>query len=127
MQQSYNFCHDLPTSSLPELGRILVTGTTGYIGGRLVPELLARGYQVRAMVRGSAPEVIKQCLRQKRHHRFLRPVTRIGGKEGWFRSNFLWLIRGWCARILMGVGVSRARTKKLRHAAQQRWYRLLAC
>jgi uncharacterized protein YbjT (DUF2867 family) len=57
MQQSYNFCHDLPTSPLPELGRILVTGATGYIGGRLVPELLERGYRVRAMVRGIAPEV----------------------------------------------------------------------
>src|SRR5699024_1224803 len=29
----------------------LVTGATGYIGGRLVPELLAAGYRVRAMAR----------------------------------------------------------------------------
>jgi uncharacterized protein YbjT (DUF2867 family) len=29
----------------------LVTGATGYIGGRLVPELLARGYQVRCAAR----------------------------------------------------------------------------
>ena len=29
----------------------LVTGATGYIGGRLVPELLARGYRVRVMTR----------------------------------------------------------------------------
>ncbi|MBO2447903.1 SDR family oxidoreductase [Actinomadura barringtoniae] len=29
----------------------LVTGATGYIGGRLVPELLAAGYRVRCMVR----------------------------------------------------------------------------
>jgi uncharacterized protein YbjT (DUF2867 family) len=29
----------------------LVTGATGYVGGRLVPELLARGYGVRVMVR----------------------------------------------------------------------------
>lgn len=48
------FCHDLPTKPLPFLGRILVTGASGYIGGRLIPELLARGYRVRAMVRGSA-------------------------------------------------------------------------
>ncbi len=31
-------------------------GPSGYIGGRLVPELLARGYQVRAMVRAASPE-----------------------------------------------------------------------
>ncbi len=31
--------------------RILVTGATGYIGGRLVPLLLERGYQVRCLVR----------------------------------------------------------------------------
>src|SRR5689334_23613684 len=29
----------------------LVTGATGYIGGRLVPELLAAGYRVRVMSR----------------------------------------------------------------------------
>lgn len=31
--------------------RVLVTGVTGYIGGRLVPQLLAAGYRVRAMAR----------------------------------------------------------------------------
>ena len=30
---------------------VLVTGATGYIGGRLVPRLLARGHLVRCMVR----------------------------------------------------------------------------
>ncbi|MEE9443788.1 MAG: SDR family oxidoreductase [candidate division Zixibacteria bacterium] len=48
------FCHDLPTNPLPFLGRILVTGASGYIGGRLIPELIARGYRVRAMVRGAS-------------------------------------------------------------------------
>ncbi|CAN5695464.1 SDR family oxidoreductase [soil metagenome] len=33
---------------------VLVTGATGYIGGRLVPELLAAGYQVRCLVRTPA-------------------------------------------------------------------------
>jgi uncharacterized protein YbjT (DUF2867 family) len=31
--------------------RALVTGATGYIGGRLIPELLAAGHEVRAMAR----------------------------------------------------------------------------
>ena len=30
---------------------VLVTGVTGYIGGRLVPELLKAGYAVRALAR----------------------------------------------------------------------------
>jgi uncharacterized protein YbjT (DUF2867 family) len=31
--------------------RCLVTGATGYVGGRLVPHLVARGHDVRAMAR----------------------------------------------------------------------------
>ncbi len=33
--------------------RVLVTGATGYIGGRLVPRLLAAGYDVRCLARAS--------------------------------------------------------------------------
>ncbi len=33
---------------------VLVTGVTGYIGGRLVPRLLQAGYRVRVLLRGSA-------------------------------------------------------------------------
>ena len=53
------FCHDLTSTPCPEIGTVLVTGASGYIGGRLVPELLARGYRVRAMVRAHSPEYVK--------------------------------------------------------------------
>ena len=33
---------------------ILVTGATGYVGGRLVPKLLDAGYRVRCLVRDPA-------------------------------------------------------------------------
>jgi uncharacterized protein YbjT (DUF2867 family) len=34
--------------------RLLVTGATGYVGGRLLPELLSRGHTVRALARNPA-------------------------------------------------------------------------
>jgi uncharacterized protein YbjT (DUF2867 family) len=49
-------CSELPTSPAIEQGAIMVAGATGYIGGRLVPELIGRGYKVRVMVRAESPE-----------------------------------------------------------------------
>lgn len=49
------YCYDLPTQPATE-NKILVTGSTGYIGGELIPELVARGYQIRVMVRSFLPE-----------------------------------------------------------------------
>ncbi len=46
-----SFCKDLPSVPNPEIGIVLVSGATRYIGGRLVPELIGRGYNVRVMVR----------------------------------------------------------------------------
>ena len=51
IQENDHFCDELCSSPQPALGTILVTGATGYVGGRLVPELLARGYRVRVLVR----------------------------------------------------------------------------
>lgn len=50
---------DLPTSPIPEVGKVLVTGASGYIGGRLVPQLLGRGYEVRIMVRKKSSDYRK--------------------------------------------------------------------
>ncbi len=47
---------DLPTTPFHDDRLILVTGANGYIGGRLIPELLDRGYRVRIMVRKNSPE-----------------------------------------------------------------------
>ncbi|MEI6165799.1 MAG: DUF2867 domain-containing protein [bacterium] len=54
------YCLDLPTQPRPGAGPILVTGGTGYIGGRLIHELLARGYTVRVMVRKASPEHVER-------------------------------------------------------------------
>lgn len=54
------YCSDLPTLPQPDVGKILVTGGTGYIGGRLIHELIARGYTVRVMVRKSSPEHVER-------------------------------------------------------------------
>ena len=48
-------CHDLPSQRRTDIGKVLVTGASGYIGGRLVPELLARGYSLKVMVRAASP------------------------------------------------------------------------
>ena len=39
---------------MPSPKLILVTGATGYVGGRLVPRLIEAGYRVRVLVRDPA-------------------------------------------------------------------------
>lgn len=53
---AYHYCHILPTIPNPSRGLILVTGGTGYIGGRLIPQLQVRGYMVRVLTRDDCPE-----------------------------------------------------------------------
>ena len=50
------YCFDLPIKPRPEIGKILVSGGTGYIGGRLVRELMIRGYAIRVLVRSESPD-----------------------------------------------------------------------
>ncbi|MCJ7526366.1 MAG: DUF2867 domain-containing protein, partial [Candidatus Aminicenantes bacterium] len=38
-----------------------------------------------------------------------KSVCQIGGKTGWFHSNFLWRMRGLLDRLLMGIGTTRGR------------------
>ena len=40
-----------PSERVPRERLILVSGATGYVGGRLVPRLLAAGHRVRCLVR----------------------------------------------------------------------------
>jgi len=47
----------IPSSTTDRPLRCLVTGATGYVGGRLVPELLAAGHRVRVMTR--SPERLR--------------------------------------------------------------------
>lgn len=64
--------HDLPVKlaadGLP--ARVLVTGATGYIGGRLVRELLDHGYRVRVLVRNAA---------RLRYHPWVNDVETVDG------------------------------------------------
>jgi uncharacterized protein YbjT (DUF2867 family) len=79
---------------------VLVTGATGYVGGRLVPELIERGYRVRCLVRDAArlrerpwsqgvdtvegdvlqPESVRRSLRGIETAYYL--VHSLGGGEG---------------------------------------------
>jgi uncharacterized protein YbjT (DUF2867 family) len=54
------YCDDLFTTPNPQIGKILITGATGYIGGRLVTEIQNRGYDVRIMVREDSAENIER-------------------------------------------------------------------
>ena len=49
---------------MPDKHHVFVTGGTGYMGSRVIPELLRRGHRVRALVRaGSAAKLPEECER----------------------------------------------------------------
>ena len=50
-------------SAQPEPARILLTGATGAVGGRLLPELLARGHAVTCLVRDRARAALPPTVR----------------------------------------------------------------
>jgi len=55
---NYHYCDDLPTQPMPEGTRVLVTGASGYVAHRLIPELVHRGYTVRCMFRNKSNPAI---------------------------------------------------------------------
>jgi len=56
---NYHYCDDLPTEPLWPGARVLVTGASGYVAHRLIPELVYRGYTVRCMFRNrSCPPLL---------------------------------------------------------------------
>jgi hypothetical protein len=48
-------------------------------------------------------------LTEKSKENLFHSICRIGGKEGWFNTNWMWSLRGFMDRILMGVGTNRGR------------------
>jgi len=48
-------------------------------------------------------------LTEKSASSLFSSICKIGGKEGWFHSNWMWRLRGMFDRVLMGVGTSRGR------------------
>ncbi len=41
--------------------------------------------------------------------RIFASICKIGGSEGWFTHNWMWRLRGWVDKVLMGVGHGRGR------------------
>ena len=48
-------------------------------------------------------------ITEKNESALFNSICKIGGREGWFDSNWMWRVRGGLDRILLGVGSSRGR------------------
>jgi uncharacterized protein YbjT (DUF2867 family) len=70
---------------------ILVTGTTGYVGGRLVPRLLEEGYQVRVLARDPARLQGRSLVEQVEVYTgdVLDPSTLIPALQGVYAAFYL--------------------------------------
>ncbi len=60
---NYPYCDDLPTAPLPENKKILVTGASGYVARRLIPELVSRGNIYWSLLWKFHARVFKQMLK----------------------------------------------------------------
>lgn len=70
---------------------IMVTGATGYIGGRLVPRLLDKGYNVRVLARDTTRLVGREWLDDVEVYEgdVLKPETLKGALEGVYAAYYL--------------------------------------
>jgi hypothetical protein len=48
-------------------------------------------------------------LTEKEASSIFQSICQIGGKTGWFHTNWMWRLRGMIDRIFMGVGTARGR------------------
>jgi len=69
-------------------------------------ELAMKLHELKETVRHTSSHSL---LTKKDAASLFRSICRIGGKEGWFYSNWLWRLRGAIDRVLLGVGSSRGR------------------
>src|SRR5437764_9504630 len=62
--------------------RALVTGATGFVGGRLVEALAARGVEIRALVRDAGSEAARSLGHELHEGDVLEPQSLRGAGEG---------------------------------------------
>lgn len=91
--------------------KVLVTGATSYIGGRLIPRLLEAGHQVRCVARHASRLEGRSWLKSVEVFEadLTQAFARLGGERGWPVMNWSWQVRGFIDSLLGGVGMRRGR------------------